>query len=234
MKKIVSLIAILLLTVNLLAGTAYADSTVYSEGPFYYIVADESITITGYFGRDSVVTVPSSIAGVPVNAIAPGAFEGTSAETIYLPDTIMAVGEGGAGGATVVFPDTGDGSAAPAQDMPTINKDKDTNPATMDRANESAPVIVSGNQDAEITVDDDEETVPIDTAIKEGAGRVIATPELAATETPQPEPSDALDTAGEEAQQPSQNSNSALWLIPLVIVLAAVIVFFALRSKKKA
>ena len=74
MKKCVSV----LLAVLLLAGfcaTAFADDTVYTEGYFYYTVEDGSITIVGYFGNETEVTIPASIAGVPVNAVAPGVID---------------------------------------------------------------------------------------------------------------------------------------------------------------
>ena len=89
-----------------LSLTAVASaSTVYTEGALYYTIADESITITGYFGRDEVVTVPASIAGIPVNTIAKGAFTGSSAvRVVDLPDTITTVEEGAfASGITVNY-----------------------------------------------------------------------------------------------------------------------------------
>lgn len=92
MKKLIPLLLALVMALSL---TAVASaSTVYTEGALYYTIADESITITGYFGRDEVVTVPASIAGIPVNTIAKGAFTGSSAvRVVDLPDTITAVEE---------------------------------------------------------------------------------------------------------------------------------------------
>ena len=69
-------------------------STVYSEGYFYYTVSDESVTITGYFGKETETRVPAMIAGYPVNTIKKGAFLGTSLQTIILPDCIMVVEDG--------------------------------------------------------------------------------------------------------------------------------------------
>jgi len=82
---------------------AAADGEVYTEGYFYYTVSDQSITITGYFGNETVVTVPSSIAGIPVNAVGPDAFAGTSVQILYLPDTIRELGENATGTADVRF-----------------------------------------------------------------------------------------------------------------------------------
>ena len=74
---------------------AYADSTVYTEDIYWYTIgADDSITITGCFGRDAVLNLPVSIAGKPVNHIAAGAFAECPARVINLPDTIMDVEEG--------------------------------------------------------------------------------------------------------------------------------------------
>ena len=103
MKKLIPLLLALVMALSL---TAVASaSTVYTEGALYYTIADESITITGYFGRDEVVTVPASIAGIPVNTIAKGAFTGSSAvRVVDLPDTITTVEEGAfASGITVNY-----------------------------------------------------------------------------------------------------------------------------------
>ena len=103
MKKLIPLLLALVMALSL---TAVASaSTVYTEGALYYTIADESITITGYFGRDEVVTVPASIAGIPVNTIAKGAFTGSSAvRVVDLPDTIITVEEGAfAAGITVNY-----------------------------------------------------------------------------------------------------------------------------------
>ncbi|MDO4808578.1 MAG: hypothetical protein Q4A04_01230 [Eubacteriales bacterium] len=70
--------------------SSYA-ATVYTEDAFYYTIEDRSITITGYFGDDAVVNVPSMIAGLPVNHIAPYAFEGTGVTIVNLPETIESV-----------------------------------------------------------------------------------------------------------------------------------------------
>ena len=80
-------------------------ATEYVDGYLRYTVAEGSVTITGYNGRESEVTVPSSIAGVPVNTIASGAFQDSAVVTkVNLPDTIMAVEEGAFGsGQTVIY-----------------------------------------------------------------------------------------------------------------------------------
>ena len=87
MKKLIPVLLSLLMALAM-TGTALA-ATVYTEGALHYTIADESITITGYFGKDAAVTVPASIAGIPVNTIAKGAFTGNdNVKTVDLPDTI--------------------------------------------------------------------------------------------------------------------------------------------------
>ena len=122
MKKLFKPVLALMMAFFLVTMTAFA--VVYSEGPLYYTVEDESITITGYFGRDSEVTVPAMIAGIPVNTIGAGAFIGTAAKRVNLPDSIMTVEEGAvAADVTLVYrsnlPDAqevGGGTTQPASD----------------------------------------------------------------------------------------------------------------------
>lgn len=107
MKKSVNKIVFVLLLGICMCGItikAFA-ATEYVDGYLRYTVADGSVTITGYNGRESEVTVPSKIAGVPVNTIAAGAFSNASTVTkVNLPDTIMTIEEGAfTVGQTVVY-----------------------------------------------------------------------------------------------------------------------------------
>lgn len=103
MRKSLLLLAILftvgcVVTAALPVSADLADDTVYTEGALYYTVANDSITITGYFGRDEEVTVPAMIAGTPVNTIASGAFTGNKyLKTLKLPDTISKIENGSIG-----------------------------------------------------------------------------------------------------------------------------------------
>lgn len=103
MKKLIPVLLSLLMAL-VVAVPAFAD-TVYTEGALNYTIADESITITDYFGKDTEVTVPASIAGTPVNTIAAGAFaHNDSVKKVNLPDTITTVEEGAfAAGITVNY-----------------------------------------------------------------------------------------------------------------------------------
>lgn len=88
-----------------LAAPAVRGATVYTEGYFEYQVKDGGIVICGYFGRESEVTVPASIAGYPVSVIGSGAFSDCEqVNKINLPDTVMTIQEGAIGGTqTVVY-----------------------------------------------------------------------------------------------------------------------------------
>lgn len=103
---------------------AYAD-TVYTEGYLKYVLEDEAISICGYFGSETEVTLPSSIAGYPVSKIAKGAFsESKTVKKIILPDTIMTIEEGAVGQTmTVVY----DGNIERVPENPT-NTDMKENP----------------------------------------------------------------------------------------------------------
>ena len=103
MKKLIPVLLPLLMALAV-AVPAFAD-TVYTEGALNYTIADESITITDYFGKEAEVTVPASIAGTPVNTIATGAFaHNDNVKKVNLPDTITTVEEGAfAAGITVNY-----------------------------------------------------------------------------------------------------------------------------------
>lgn len=83
----------------MMTGTVHAESmTTYTEGTLYYTIQNGTITITGCFGRDEVVKVPSSIAGYPVNVIGKNAFAGNIyVKKVELPDTITQIEEGAFG-----------------------------------------------------------------------------------------------------------------------------------------
>ena len=128
MKKLIPVLLSLLMALAMTA-TALA-ATVYTEGALHYTIADESITITGYFGKDAAVTVPASIAGIPVNTIAKGAFtDNDNVKTVDLPDTITAVEEGAfASGITVNYNSNVNGGNTPGDSKPDDSKPDDNKP----------------------------------------------------------------------------------------------------------
>ncbi len=58
---------------------------------YTYTVTDNKITITGYSGDETHLTIPSAIDGLPVVAIGREAFRGSSLEKVILPDSIKTV-----------------------------------------------------------------------------------------------------------------------------------------------
>jgi hypothetical protein len=60
---------------------------------YTYTINNGAITITGYYGYDSAVTIPSMIDGLPVTSIGDGAFEDcTSLTSITIPNSITSIG----------------------------------------------------------------------------------------------------------------------------------------------
>ena len=92
--KWISILFIALFLLMMTAGSVCASET-YSSGYFHYTLDDESVSVTGYFGKEETVTVPPSIAGYPVSRICSGAFvKAKTVKVINLPDTIMTIEEG--------------------------------------------------------------------------------------------------------------------------------------------
>ncbi|NMA46804.1 MAG: leucine-rich repeat protein [Lentisphaerae bacterium] len=61
--------------------------------PFLYTVTNETVSITGYDNGPADVIVPATLEGLPVVAIAAGAFQGLDALTsVVLPDSVASVG----------------------------------------------------------------------------------------------------------------------------------------------
>ena len=150
-----------------LSNFVYAD---YIYGYLRYIVEDESVIITGYYGDESVVTVPAMIGGNPVNTIASGAFAGSGVTAVYLPDTIMSV-EGGAfgPGQAVVYnsysmtaPEGTVTGEMPASDEETTSFDSPTDPSEIPTS--SGPVGIWDEQGNLITIDDEQNLILVDPA----------------------------------------------------------------------
>lgn len=164
-----------------ISATVWAGES-YVYGYFQYTVADDSVTITAYTGDEEVVTIPSMIAGNPVNTVASGAFSGSgNTTTVYLPDTIMTV-ESGAFSAvqSVVFNSGNTAGTVPSADEQdnrtgdTSNEDAgstdnqtdvldEDGSKTKGAAPEAAPI--SGIRDREgnlITTDDEGNLIRVD------------------------------------------------------------------------
>ena len=60
--------------------------------PYTYEKDGDEITIRSYTGRDTVVTVPAEIDGLPVTEIGEGAFSGASITSVTLPASVEEIG----------------------------------------------------------------------------------------------------------------------------------------------
>ncbi len=73
---------------------ASQNDTVYSAGHFYYHSYPGYVSICGYIGDETDISIPSSISGKPVSVIESKAFDGCdSIKTIEVPDTVMKVAD---------------------------------------------------------------------------------------------------------------------------------------------
>ena len=95
-------------TANYTTATATETLTVI---PFNYTTANGAITISGYTGSGGVVTIPSTVNGLPVTGIGDHAFaSATGLTSITIPDGVTSIGTGAFGGcsslANVTIPNT--------------------------------------------------------------------------------------------------------------------------------
>lgn len=248
MCRIARLLCICLSLLLLLSTAAFADNTVYTEGTLYYTVADECITITGYFGKAAEVTVPNVIAGMPVSVIAKGAFVGTNATVVYLPDTIMEVQEGAIGpGVKVVFASNTENpveiGGTPESSEPAAPADTSSGPAAPSSGSQfsdtsaSEETVPASGQSASVQEDEIEEyevdvsDMPVDEPT------LAAKPSQESSIEQQP----GVESVTGEAEQAvvpsepaaSEGNSSALWitLCAALAVAAAALVFY-FRKKK--
>lgn len=229
MKKLIPVLLSLLMALAM-TGTALA-ATVYTEGALHYTIADESITITGYFGKDAAVTVPASIAGIPVNTIAKGAFTGNdNVKTVDLPDTITAVEEGAfASGITVNYNSNVNGGNTPDDSKPDDSKPDDNKPDD-NKPNNGGSGADTGTVDVDNsgTAGDTTGTTggtggAEDTGIDEGTVSVDDLPDSADSQT----------GAQDGAAVPQQSAGLTwLWVLLGVIAVAAIIGIVVTRKKK--
>ena len=228
MKKLIPVLLSLLMALAMTA-TALA-ATVYTEGALRYTIADESITITGYFGKDAAVTVPASIAGIPVNTIAKGAFtDNDNVKTVDLPDTITAVEEGAfASGITVNYNSNVNGGNTPGDSKPEDNKPADNKPNNGGSGTTTGADTGTVDVDNSGTAGDTTGTTggtggAEDTGIDEGT---VSVDDL-------PDSGDSQTGAQDSAAVPQQSAGLTwLWVLLGVIAVAAIIGIVVTRKKK--
>lgn len=96
MKKRIRSFIVTLVMLLLVSQTAYAaeDNKEYSAGHFFYHSHEGYVSISGYLGRETEITIPSNISGKPVSEIESKAFDGCDTiQTITVPDTVVIVHE---------------------------------------------------------------------------------------------------------------------------------------------
>ena len=243
MKKLIPVLLSLLMALAMTA-TALA-ATVYTEGALHYTIADESITITGYFGKDAAVTVPASIAGIPVNTIAKGAFTGNdNVKTVDLPDTITAVEEGAfASGITVNYNSNVNGGNTPGDSKPDDSKPDDSKPDDSKPDDSKPDDSKPNNGGSGTTTGAGTGTVDVDnsgtagdtTGTTGGAGGAEDTgiDEGTVSVDDLPDSGDSQTGAQDSAAVPQQSAGLTwLWVLLGVIAVAAIIGIVVMRKKK--
>ncbi len=84
-----------LLTLAAVALGLAGIATTSAHAQFSYQVVGGTVTITGYNGMvPPQLTIPSTIAGLPVTAIAPGAFTWAMVGSVSIPSSVTAIGAG--------------------------------------------------------------------------------------------------------------------------------------------
>lgn len=103
MKKIFQILIIPIILLSLCVDVC--GETVYTEDAFKYVIRDNEVVITKYFGTEEEVTIPRLINNMPVTVIATGAFVDTYAKLVYLPDSIAYIEPGAFSSSTMYFGD---------------------------------------------------------------------------------------------------------------------------------
>lgn len=82
-----------LLLFCLFFSCAAAQET-YTEGDFTYVISLDCAAITSYTGSDVNLTIPDTLGGYPVTRICLSAFQKCKTlETVYVPDSVISMGE---------------------------------------------------------------------------------------------------------------------------------------------
>lgn len=207
-KKILILLA-MVMTVFIRTDAVCAEDE-YTEGELIYIIENESITITGCFGRNAEVEVPAMIAGMPVSTIAENAFTSPNIKEIHLPETVMTVREGAISpGIKVVFE-----SERMAEQNTEIQTPENTDTSDI---NEETILVDTGE---EITSDEDERS----------SGNATETADGPEKEEDMEEQSNEHRAANKEEVR---NKNLKYNQIGLLLAVILVTVLFVINKEKR-
>lgn len=221
MKKLTAILSALML---ILSVTPAAFATVYSEGYFKYTIADESITITEYFGKEETVTVPAMIAGIPVNAIASGAFSGSGIRELNLPDTITSIESGAIDVGVVInynsnLPSGGQEQTQPNPQQPDTPQPDPTQPYYPQPplpgfvVNPIPSVTQTETEDGEEDIIVSEDTIPDDITVTEPVADDKAQseqPKQTQAQSTKPAKSDETKSKQSQTNQPQPSQKSAV------------------------
>lgn len=95
MKKILALLtALSLLAFGMTCVAAEEKPEEFNSGDYTYVLLDdETVTITGYHGSDSMVTIPDQLEGKMVTGIGDKAFlRCKSMTSVTIPDSVTRIG----------------------------------------------------------------------------------------------------------------------------------------------
>ncbi len=195
--------------------TAFA-AQIYTEGCFEYRVEEGAVIICGYFGKETEVTVPASIAGNPVSVIAKGAFSNSeTVKKVWLPDTIMTIEKGAFTSKTQVV--YSDDTEEPKQDG-----GKDTFPESSDVGNngEASETGVSSSSGGESGV----ETVETDLSNEAAEEKTGDKKDNPSEEKEETKKEDGKTEVGENLEQQIAGGSHDL----IVLVMGILVIFIAI------
>lgn len=89
-KRLLSVVLCALMAVSML--TAFSFSYAAADTDFEYEVRADQTTVTAYIGEETEVTVPATLGGFPVVAIAGHAFEYSFVTKVVLPSSVTSIG----------------------------------------------------------------------------------------------------------------------------------------------
>ncbi len=212
MKMKLKRAAVLLLAAALLAALTAAAHADYTEGYFEYVLGEDRVEITGYFGDESETTVPARIAGYPVCVIRSGAFSNAKTlAVIHLPDCIMEIQEGAfSAGQSVVYSGV-DASVQPDSPSPSpaVTEESSTPPPATEQIKTTSDPLT--HDSAAVMSDPSDSGTGSTTAVVPMPGQATVTETDTASEELELDSGDAPEEPGknETTAAPTENKEQA-------------------------